>query len=86
MPSHQERIRAKNPEMNCNHFWVYINSSNIAPIINADGTRTTQKTCWGCGMYDEVTRSQADFEKELDDHFNKMKEMFNGFNTNSSGR
>lgn len=69
MPSHQERIRRNCPEMNCDHTWMYKESSNVAPFIEKDGTRTTISICINCGIKDEYNRPQDKFELELKKFF-----------------
>jgi hypothetical protein len=64
MPSHQERIRAKNPEMNCSHLFA-ISNSEIAPFIEENGNRTTVGRCIYCGIIKKYTRSQEQFLLEL---------------------
>jgi hypothetical protein len=65
MPSHQDRVRDKNPEMNCNHFWMIHANSDIAPFILENGMRETIKFCLNCNLSIRVVRSQEDFEKEV---------------------
>jgi hypothetical protein len=65
MPSHQERIRAKNPEMNCEHIWIYHANSDIAPFILENGMRETVKFCLNCNLTITFVRSQEEFEREL---------------------
>jgi len=75
MPSHPDRVRRNYPEMHCNHLWIFINQSNIAPFIEKDtiglikpGDRTTIKECINCGLGEKYTRSQETFLKEIKNH------------------
>lgn len=65
MPSHQERIRKKNPEINCGHIWIYKEHSDIAPFILESGLRRTIRICIDCGIEESWTRTQEEFEDEL---------------------
>lgn len=65
MLPHQERIRKANPNMSCDHLWVFKDNSDKAPFINEDGTRTTIKFCVNCGETTLYTRSQKEFESEI---------------------
>lgn len=47
------------------HNYQVINDTDINPIINPDGTRTTVKRCIDCAWTDRYTRSQTQFEEEL---------------------
>jgi hypothetical protein len=66
MPSHQERIRAKNPEMNCKHYFMFRASSDVAPFILENGDRKTIRICFNCGLQESYIRSQEEFLKEID--------------------
>jgi RNase P subunit RPR2 len=65
MPSHQDRIKAKNPEMNCEHLFVFHAQSHIAPFFESNGDRTTISTCVACGLEKRYTRTQEQFELDL---------------------
>lgn len=65
MPSHQERIKIKNPKMNCKHFWIIQGDSDIAPYILDNGMRETIKYCLNCNLKIRRVRSQEEFLKEL---------------------
>ncbi len=68
MPSHQDRIHRNYPICFHRgfHDWYTVANTDIAPTINEDGTRTTIKACYGCGEKQSYTRSQEQFEKELE--------------------
>jgi len=80
MPSHQERIQNKNPEMNCNHIWLFKKQSNIAPFINKNGSRTTIKICFNCGLIKKFIRSQKEYEDELKNRNIFQEEILRVFN------
>ncbi len=68
MPSHPDRIR--NNYSVCFHtgkheIEIPVLGSDFAPFINDDGTRTTHWICSTCGEKRSYSRSQAEFEAEL---------------------
>ena len=69
MPSHQWRIRIKNPEMNCNHIWMIHANTDIAPFILENGMRETIKLCLNCNLSIRTVRSEEEFQKELESLF-----------------
>ena len=64
-PSHPDRVRRNQPEVNCKHSFIYIQHSNIAPFIEKNGDRTTIEFCIDCGTRRSRTRTQEEFLNEL---------------------
>lgn len=64
MPSHPDRVRRNNPEMNCKHLYALV-GFDIAPFINSDGTRTIIGVCVYCGKEEKYTQTQEGFLKKL---------------------
>jgi len=65
-----QRTRDANAELNCpKHVWYAIGDSDIAPHI-VEGIvnrfRVTYYSCIICGARSSYTRSQAEFEKEME--------------------
>ena len=66
MPSHQERIKAKNSWMSCEHIWLIHANSDFAPFIFENGMRETVKYCINCNLAIHFVRSQEEFEREIE--------------------
>jgi len=66
MPENRlQKCRESYPELHCKHVFIFKMQSDIAPFINADGTRTTIKICIDCGLVESYTRTQEKFKEEL---------------------
>ena len=63
-----ERTRALYREA-CNHYFMFLNRSDIAPDILPNGDRRTTEICFNCGLRRYYDRSQEEFKKELDSLF-----------------
>lgn len=67
MPSHSDRIRKNYSDcfQRGRHSLIISNNSDIAPLIEEDGSRTTIKYCLDCGLKFTFNRPQAVFEEEM---------------------
>lgn len=62
-----QKCRELNRELNCKHMiWLFLENSNYAPLIEADGSRTTIQICMDCGYKLRYNRTQAEFIHELE--------------------
>lgn len=76
MPSHQERVKRNYSKcFESGHNFITIMDSAKAPTIEKNGDRTTTLRCMECGEYKYYTRSQSQFESELNEYFDNMNPM-----------